>query len=284
MVGEAVRRVKAYDSSIRLLTNDDMWVIHYWFLEAGLPTNLDGFAFHPYVKGLPELSAVQENTEWMKPFVAVDPDASFGSAVRRLRDRGAQKLAKPPEMWITEWGWPVGEAKADGSSFTEDTVASWLPRAFLTAEAAGTETLCWFSTQDNVDGPMGLTTNDGKKRKSYYTFKTLSDNFGDFTYVSQLAGTDHPTTGTQAYLFQRGTSGKIATWNIEPSSAWLKLDAAIGSAKVIDSYGQTVIASRGAAGADWVALGAAPIYLDFQLQDVMPKLTIAERNGSNAPP
>lgn len=278
MVGEAVRQVKAFDSSIRLLDDDDMWVLHYWFLEAGLPSALDGFAVHPYVGGFPERAAIDENTDWMKPFVGVDADGSFSSAMRRLRAQGAQKLGRTPEMWITEWGWPVDQANSSGTSLSEDTVAAWLPRAFVLAEAAGAETLCWFSAQDSVDGPMGLTTNDGRKRKPYLSFKALSDNFGDYFYMGQVAGADHPASGTQAFLFRRDTSLKIVAWTVEPTATRLQLDGALQSATLMDSFGQPLRASGDVSGA-YVTLGAAPVFLEFPLQSTALSLDMADTSA-----
>ena len=96
MVHEAVKQVKAIDPAIKLLSDDDMWVLHYWFLEAGLPKNLDGFAFHPYGAAAPEFVAVGPRTEWVKPFVVVDEDRSLRSAVRLLREQGERELGRSP--------------------------------------------------------------------------------------------------------------------------------------------------------------------------------------------
>jgi len=283
MVREAVARVKAYDSSIQLITDDDMWVLHYWFLEGGLPREVDGFGFHPYVQGYPERAAIDENTDWMAPFIGVDADGSFTSAVRRLREQGLQKLGKTPSMWITEWGWPVEQATSSGAVFTEDTVAAWLPRAFILAEASGAENMCWFSMQDCVDGPMGLTANDGTRRKAYWAFKTLSTTIGDYYYLGQVAGSRSQTSGAQAYLFRRESSAKLVAWSIEPSLAWLKLDGQLRQAKVTDTYGQPVQASIGSNGASYVPLGPAPLYLDFTLQTRAPNLRVVARTGSTPP-
>ena len=38
MVHEAVARVKAVDPAIKLMSCDDMWIIHYWMLEKGTPS------------------------------------------------------------------------------------------------------------------------------------------------------------------------------------------------------------------------------------------------------
>ena len=205
MVHQAVKQVKAYDPEIELLGDDDMWVIHYWFLEKGLPSNLDGLAFHPYVNNVPEIAAVRQDTDWARPFTLVDADGSFKSAVRRLREQCQSKMGRVPELWITEWGFPVG-GKLPNGTISEDTVAAFLPRAFITAAAAGVRALCWFSSQDSVDGPMGLRSNDGKLRKAFGAFRTMTEQIGDHVLVRQVMGQDHPTSGVQAYLF-RGAQG-----------------------------------------------------------------------------
>lgn len=283
MVHETVKQVKAFDASIRVIDDDDMWVVHYWFLEAGLPTKLDGFAFHPYVEGVPERAAVDQKTQWVAPFIAVDPDGSFKSAVRRLRERGQAKLAKEPEMWITEWGWPVGDPGGQPKVFSEDAVAAWLPRAFVLAEAAGVEALCWFSTQDNADGPMGLTDNRGHKRKTYYAYKFLNEALGDYTLSVQIAGEKHQTAGAQAYLFHRGSRAKLIAWSIEPAVSWLELDGPLKSAQLSGNLGKPVVPVRGVRGGNWIELGAAPVYLEFELPNGAIELNIAESNGI-APP
>ena len=281
MVNEAVTRVKAFDNSVRLIDNDDMWVLHYWFLEAGLPKALDGFAFHPYVQGNPERAACDQSTSWMAPFVAVDADSSFTSAVRRLRAQGQDKLGHAPQMWVTEWGWAADQANSSGTVFTEDVIAAWLPRAFILAEASGVESMCWFSTQDNVDGPMGLTTNDGRKRQAYQAFKVLSDAIGDFFYLGQVLGNDHQTLGVQAHLFTRNNYVKLAIWGIEPATGWLQLNDQLTSAKVTDSMGNVVTPTGGSNGTFWVPYGAAPSYLDFPMQPTRPMLTVS--NTAAAP-
>ncbi|MGE5786743.1 MAG: hypothetical protein ACM3ZE_19270, partial [Myxococcales bacterium] len=136
MTREVVHRVKAFDPAIELLTDDDMWIIHYWYLEQGLPPELDGFAFHPYTLASPERAAVDHDTDWVRPFTVVDADGSFHSAVRRLRAHGRNKLGKTPQMWVTEWGWPIGQLSPSGL-VTEDLLANWLPRAYVVAAAAG---------------------------------------------------------------------------------------------------------------------------------------------------
>lgn len=135
MVSEAVSQVKAYDPQVKLLDDDDMWIIHYWYLEKGLPKNLDGFAFHPYAGGSsgPEMAAVGQDTGWTKPFVVTDADRSFSSAVRRLREQGLAKMGKSPALWATEWGWGIGEKApytllTPDAKITEDAVAAYVPR------------------------------------------------------------------------------------------------------------------------------------------------------------
>jgi hypothetical protein len=57
---------------------------------------------------------------------------------------------------------------------------------------------------DGPDGPMGLLAKDGRKRKPYYAFKTMSEQLGEYTLVRQVAGVTHPTKGVQARLRHSG--------------------------------------------------------------------------------
>jgi hypothetical protein len=260
MVHAAVAQVKALDPTIKLLSDDDMWVLHYRFLEAGLPAALDGFAIHPYTPGIPELTAVAHDTEWVRPFTVVDPSRSFGSAVRRLREQGRAKLSCAPEIWVTEWGWAVGGADVK-HSVSDDTLVAYLPRAFVLAAAAGVEVLCWFSANDSVDGPMGLTRNDGTRRDSYVAFKTMTAQLGDHRLLRQAAGGPTPGTGLQAYLFEGPRGRKLVAWCADAKPRQWRAPA---GAVVLDTLGRDVPAA-GATRA--LALGAAPLYVSTDLSD-----------------
>ena len=265
MVDAAVADVKTVDPKITLLDCDDMWVVHYWLLEKGLPAALDGFAFHPYA-ALPERAAVDQNTDWVKPFIAVDADGSFMSAVRRLRDAGQRKLGHTPQMWATEWGWETG-GKSPSGPLTEDTIAAYLPRAFILADAAGVSALCWFSAEDSVDGPMGLEDNAGVKRKQYAAFRTLTRQLGAWTLVRQVSGADHPTSGIQAYLF-RGPSGfKLAAWDIDgPAPAVIAGKS--GNLHAVDDLGSPRMPIAARRGAVAFLLGPVPLYVSGVSADV----------------
>lgn len=184
MVNQAVKRVKAIDPKIKVITDDDMWIVHYFFLDKGLPSQLDGFAVHPYSQ-TPELAAVKYDTDWTQPYHVVDKDQSFESAVRRLKEHGLSKMGKVPEIWITEWGWRVGE-KSPFGPISEARIAQYLPRAMILAAAANTETACWFSSMDGPDGEFGLKTNQGRVRPAFNAYKTLADHLGKTSYVCEL--------------------------------------------------------------------------------------------------
>lgn len=256
MVAESVQQVKQFDPQIKLLSDEDMWVLHYRFLDGGLPQALDGFAFHPYVPDGPEIAAIGPDTDWMRPYVAVDPDRSFGSAVRRLRDYGTTKLGKVPEMWITEWGWPTEKPQRP---IAGKTVASYLLRSFILASAAQVVAMCWFSSQDTVDGPMGLLTNSGQKRPSYYAYRTMSQNLGSFTLREHIMGKDQPTVGVQAFRFSSPTSSTdiVVVWDLDAAGRRLSLSGPLAQATVQDVVGSLVQPSA----ARQVTLSAEPLYL-----------------------
>jgi hypothetical protein len=259
-----VRTVKQFDPSIRLLTDDDLWVVHYWYLQAGLPRALDGFAVHPYTPGPPERTAVAHDTDWTRPFSVVDRDRSFGSAVRRLREQARGRLDCTPSIWVTEWGWAVGPGSV-AHAVSDATLVAYLPRAFVVAAAAGVEVLCWFSAQDSVDGPMGLTRNDGSRRDSYHALRTLAMQLGEHTLLRQAAGAATPTTGLQAFVFAAPSGRRLVAWSADGQARRLPWSG--GAARPgVDALGKPVVLQDGPTPS--VAIGPAPIYLDLTPSDV----------------
>lgn len=216
MVSEAVKRVKAVDPSIPVITDDDMWVVHYHFLEKGLPKALDGFAVHPYVQGPPEIAAVAHDTDWTRPYQVVDEDRSFESAVRRLKEQGVKKLGKSPKIWITEWGYPVGGNSTTGP-LSESKIALYLPRAFILSASAGVESMCWFSSQDGPDGPMGLKTNDGRYRPAFDAYVKISEKLGKTQFECELKQADGDKN-KRAFAFKNSQYWIIASWQTASKS------------------------------------------------------------------
>jgi len=269
MVREAVKQVKAFDPTIQLLSDEDCTILHYRLLEAGLPRELDGFAFHPYLSRKntnPELAKEGYGAPWERPFTLTDEDYSFRSMVRRLREQGEAKLGKTPGLWITEFGCPVQKNVNDNVTFelgstSEEGLAAILVRAFIGAEAAGVKVMTWFSFWDGPDGPMGLLAKDGRKRKSYYAFETMSRQLGEYTLVRQVAGGGHLTTGVQAYLFRKGGEWKLVTWAIDGPTWKLALTGALREAQAKDVLGGTVDAGNDSAGVRQLELGMSPLYL-----------------------
>jgi hypothetical protein len=269
MVTETVKQVKAFDPTIEILSDEDCTIIHYHLLEAGLPPELDGFAFHPYLSRentKPEIAKEGYGASWERPFTLTDEDHSFRSMVRRLRERGEAKLGKTPELWITEFGCPVQENVSSNVTFelgstSEEGLAAILVRAFVGAEAAGVRAMTWFSFWDGPDGPMGLLAKDGRKRKSYYAFETMSRQLGEYSLVRQVAGSEHLTTGVQAYLFRKGDDWKLVTWTIDGPARKLALAGALREAQARDVLGGVVNSESDSAGVRRLELGASPLYL-----------------------
>lgn len=260
MVNAVVREVKSYDASIPVLASDDMWVLHYWFLEEGLSPDLDGLAVHPYYPQGPEIAAVKHNSDWTAPFVTVDVDRSLSSAVRRLTSQYALKQGKAPQIWFSEWGWMLGQNGPDGKVVTEESLCGIMLRAFVLADDAGAKVLSWFSMRDSVDGQMGLIDNNGVKRKSYWGYKTIAEQLGEFTLVRQVAGTRRRTSGLQGFLYGRDAEHKLVLWQAGKGTTDVKLVGSLAGASAVDVMGQPVETTVGAAG-PFLKVGNSPLYL-----------------------
>jgi hypothetical protein len=258
MVWSAVSQVKAVDPGVRLLANDDMWVIHYWYLEKGLPPALDGLSVHPYVKLWPEFSAVGQDLDPNRSFDLVDADRAFGSSVRRLRDRATAKLGHTPAIWATEWGWPLDTPVAE-APMSEDLLAGMIPRAFITSVDAGIEVLCWFSIQDSVDGPMGLIDNSGHQRKTFAAFATLAAELGAGTGWHHIAGAEHPTSGVQVYRFDTPAGNKLVAWDIDGNSSATLTNAT--GCTLRDALGQPKSIEPASTGSAVIPLSRSAVYI-----------------------
>lgn len=217
MVDAAFNAIKAVDPNIEVMVNDDMWIIQYFFLDKGLPPTLDGLSVHPYNGGRPpEITSVEASTEWTRPYQTVDEDRSFDSAVKRLLAHAEAKMGKRPKLWLTEWGWRIGEESPDGTKIDEDRVAHYLQRAFILAEAAGVESTCWFSAQDTVDGAMGLKSNDGALRPAFYAYQVLSEQLSDKSLVCEV---EAENGFDKAFLFKGENSSLVTTWHTANDAA-----------------------------------------------------------------
>jgi len=264
MANEAIKQVKAYDPSIKLLTDEDVWSCHYWYLEGNLDKRTDGYAIHPYTHhGYgpgPERSSYPQN---LAGWTIMDEDNSSRSLMRRLRAQYTEKLGHPAEMYITEWGHPVGgKGYKKGVKVTEDDVAAYLPRIYINGFAAGAKVVCWHVSQDMGDGPFGLIRNDQTKRKTYYSLKALVEQLGDYQMIKQIAGLDNTTTGIQAYLFEGDAGYKLAIWNIE-GPVEVAFDSGYNSPlRVYDHFGKSLPIRFAKDGPPILTLDKAPIYIE----------------------
>ncbi|WP_156924250.1 hypothetical protein [Derxia gummosa] len=256
MANAAVATVKQWNPAIKLLAQDDMWLLHYRFIDAGLTPEIDGLSVHPYVMGMPERAAVAHDTDWARPYQLVDPDRAFGSAVRRLKAYGRQKLGRDLEIWITEWGWP-----ADGTSpaFTSREVANFLPRAFLLANEAGVQATCWFSSQDNADGPMGLTTNFGRRRLAYDSYRIMTKQLAGMHFERRISGPTDRVLGVHVLRYSGdGGFARTVAWNSSAEPASLRLT---GEGTAMNAEGDELKPIVLGEGAACVPLGPGVIYL-----------------------
>lgn len=266
MANEAVRQVKAYDPTIKLITDEDVWTAHYWYLEGNLDKRTDGFAIHPYVHGGgspgPEVAHFPPGEGWHKPWTIIDEDRSNRSLMRRLRAQYAEKLGHSAEMYITEWGYNVGRVGWKGEKVTEELAAAFLPRLYINGVAAGARVVCWHVSQDMGDGPYGLIRNDQTKRKTYDAFKIMVEQLCDYQMVKQLAGMDSTTKGIQAYLFEGDAGYKLVAWSIDGPVETTFESGTSAPLRLYDLFGKSLPLRFAEDGPPVLPLDRAPIYIE----------------------
>lgn len=269
MVHEAVKQVKAVDPTVKLMTDEDVWVNHYQFLARGLPPALDGFGIHPYwnknSKG-PEDTGISPGTDWALPYQLTDKDRSLDSAITRLRKEAFRKMGKVPTMWATEIGSPVGSEvevsplNPEGK-VTEEAVGAYLVRTMLTAAASDVETVYWFSSYDGPDGQYGLRANDGRRRKAFEAYKTLNAQLGEAKYVKHAIGKDHRTSGVQAHLLTMRSVNKSVLWNIDGEGTFVGPKQGSVTIRINDLFGNEVPVKFTRDGRVLLKLSESPIYV-----------------------
>jgi hypothetical protein len=254
LLATASDAVKAFDPTIKTLACDDMWICHYWFLQAGMPPAITGHAFHPYGQAQPEIAAVAWNTDWCQPFQCVDVDASLASGVRRLREQHMLKLGQLPEMWATEMGW------AQTTDALAAQTANYVPRSFVLASEAGVDVMMWFSAQDGPDGPMGLKTNSLVSRPSYLAFRTMTRELGAYTRAKRVAGAGRPGVGVQAFVLNGATMRKLVVWTADNLPATVASPSPV-AVSVVDVFGASVVNGT------TITFTGAPTYFTTQATD-----------------
>jgi hypothetical protein len=272
MLQEVFTQVRAVAPDAVVLDSEDVWVNHYRIFATGkVPTGFSGVGLHPYTDASspgPEVVAPYENSDWARPFRMVDRDRSFSSAIARLRAHVRHYVKVEPQIWLTEWGWRIGERTPQGK-VDESMVAAFLPRAFVLAEAAGAQALCWFSLYDAVDGPIGLIDNKGRKRPAFEAFATMNTQIGEYHLVRRLTPDANQTKGIQAYLFAKQSDQIIVTWNAGQNVVWQPLNPTWAPASAVGLLGEKVPFDEAADKRRLLPVGPAPVYLHIgAAQDV----------------
>lgn len=260
----AVEAVKAEVPEATVIVNEDVWVAHYWFAEAGLPPKLDGFSIHPYIHGPtpgPEVLHFGPEVGWAGYFTIVDEDRSLRSAIRLVAENYEEALGHKPEIWSTEWSYPIGKKLYTDGPITEEIAAAFLPRMFIISAAYGVKVNFWHTMQDMNDGPYGLIDNDLRKRSTYYAFRELSQQVGDARLVRQISGQDHPTTGLQAYLFEGSMGHTVVAWQIDEVGSISVETSSSAPLRMTSHLGEPVKFQYNNAGLPTVLLGIEPIYI-----------------------
>jgi len=271
LVHAAVREAKRADPDAVVLAQEDVWSAFYWFMEQGLPTELDGFTIHPYVHGVsigPEQVSFDRTDEFAQPWGFVDDNRSLKFVINHLRAHFKDKLGHEPVLWDSEWGYSLGSPYSDDRDVTEELAAAFLARMYVVSFAAGVEVTHWHNLQDLADGPFGLLRNDESKRLTYQAFKTMSEQLGDYCLVKQVSGEDHPVSGIQAYLFGNGMGYKLVAWSLDGDRVAKIRTRSTAVLGIIDHLGDSVSVEFERDGPPLVHLSEAPVYVGGVLDDV----------------
>jgi len=278
MANDAIQKVKAHNPKIKIITDDDLWICHYWMVQAGIDNRLDGFAIHPYHKPFPGKGNNYNVPYWKM----VNDDQSRRSNLQRVRHEYESKLGHSVAPYSTEVGFSIGEEGGAHDTQKEEVIAAYLPREFIIEFAAGVEVIQWFALKmpfPKFGDPFGLVENATlKKRMPYAAMKTMVQQLGDYYMIDQIAGRTNTVAGTQAYLFKNDADNcKVAIWDImddsKDISATRTVRIDLNAAKpdkvqLHDIYGKQLKKTFDSKGYLQLEIGISPIYVDGVGRDV----------------
>jgi hypothetical protein len=144
-------------------------------------------------------------------------------------------------IWLTETGVPVWDDSSvdpDPSKYdyaaTQDEAAAYVIQSYANAWAAGVERYFFFRTHDADMGEyFGLIRNDKSLRPSYTAYQVATTYLVEPRFVTRM------TTNPFVRITLRGAPrGRVdVLWNDSPTTMVYALPAAVGSATLIDRWG-----------------------------------------------
>jgi len=218
---------------IPIMPDEDVYVNHYRFLDAGLGPYVPALSIHPYTHDStpPEMTKWAHPTPMDDPYQVADEDGSFVSMLRRLRQHGEDTTGRQFEVWATEWGYLVPDW------VDEETAAGYLVRMYIVSFANRVRVVCWHNLQDWGDGAFGLVDNGGNKRLTYFAYKQMAETLGDTYLIRQVRGQHNPTRGIHAYLFGRDEQRILVLWNVDNKPQTVQLRGLRPETQVLDTPG-----------------------------------------------
>ncbi len=230
---KAAAAVHQVAPEIPIMPDEDVYVNHYRFLDAGLGPYVTALSIHPYTHGSrpPEITAWAHPTEMDDPYQVADSDGSFFSVLRRLRHYSQQKTGHRLQLWATEWGYLIPDW------VDEQTAAGYLVRMYIVSFANDVRIVCWHNLQDWGDGPFGLVDNEGNKRLTYFAYKQMAQTLGPLRLIGQVRGQHNRTRGIHAYLFGGDEQRILVLWNVDNKPQAVQLRGLRSETQVLDTLG-----------------------------------------------
>lgn len=206
--------------------------------EQGVGPYFDIMALHPYQWG------TTFNDGWFTAKVA---------SIRDVLDRWGDRH-KP--IWLNELGWSTGD-----TGVTEEIQARLLVQCFVTALGLGhlgAERAFWFCVKDWGGPGYGLYTDDGKKKRAYWSYKHMGIEALGREFLGRVEAGN-----ARAYLFgpkQGQETALLVAWAPGADPVDVSLPIPGGPFNARDLLGE----ARQVGSTDGLAMAATPdpIYID----------------------
>lgn len=196
------------------------WSAHYLvpLMEAGVVGKMDTFSIHPYMSPhTPEFGYRTIDAPVPLASLLDGPGAVAGAPQAIAQARG---LSRPVRVWVTEIGWPTGEAGEKSPCVSLGVQAAALARMYLTGATVPDfyqriflyDFICDGEDPRNMEHNFGVVNHDLTLRPSFVAVAAAAQAIDGRPYLRRL---DCRDASIQAHLFGPTETPTLCAWVTE---------------------------------------------------------------------
>ncbi|MDQ8195579.1 hypothetical protein QEH59_14190 [Coraliomargarita sp. SDUM461004] len=170
LLNKAAKAIKEVNPNVKVIGLGSVSPVNIRQIRMGVAPEVDGIVDHPYSFRFPaEVIPFNDSPEIQRRdgIVVADKAGSFASLIDNYR-QVSDEFDGPPELWLTEWGWPTYHEAEPGKFMyppvTARTQAKYTVRRLYECLGLGVDATFIYAFRDNRENPYHAESNFGLVR------------------------------------------------------------------------------------------------------------------------